>query len=51
MDAADLDEIDFGILHLLQEDARTQTPVDMAERLPVTDQTIRNRIERLEERG
>lgn len=51
MDAADLDEIDFGILHLLQEDARNQTPVDMAERLPVTDQTIRNRIRRLEEKG
>ena len=51
MDAADLDDIDFGILHLLQEDARNQTPVDMAERLPVTDQTIRNRIERLEEKG
>lgn len=47
----DLDEIDMGILHLLQEDARNLTPVDMAERLPVTDGTVRNRIERMEEAG
>lgn len=47
----DLDEIDFGILHLLQQDSRDQTPVDMAERLPVSDQTIRNRIEIMRERG
>ena len=49
MTTDDLDEIDFGILHLLQQDARNMTPVEMAEQLPVTDQTIRNRIERLEE--
>lgn len=48
---ADLDEIDYGILHLLQQDARHQTPVDMAKRLPVSDQTVRNRIESLEEEG
>lgn len=46
-----LDELDFGILHLLQEDARHTSPVDMAKKLPVTDTTIRNRIEGLEERG
>lgn len=46
-----LDDIDYGILHLLQEDARNQTPVDMAEKLPVSDQTVRNRIERLEDEG
>ena len=46
-----LDDIDHGILHLLQEDARDQTPVDMAEKLPVSDQTVRNRIEQLEEAG
>ncbi len=51
MSGTSLDELDFGILHLLQEDARNQTPVDMADRLPVTDNTIRNRIEKLEERG
>lgn len=44
----DLDDIDHGILQLLQRDARHQTPVNMAESLPVTDQTIRNRIENLE---
>ncbi|UTF54751.1 Lrp/AsnC family transcriptional regulator [Natronosalvus rutilus] len=48
---AELDEIDYGILHLLQEDARHQTPVDMAEHLPVSAQTVRNRIEKLEEAG
>lgn len=46
-----LDELDFGILHLLQGDARHTSPVDMAKQLPVTDTTIRNRIEKLEERG
>lgn len=47
----DLDDIDYGILQLLQRDARHQSPVDMAEQLPVTDQTIRNRIENLEAEG
>ena len=51
MAADGLDEIDYGILHLLQQNARTTTPVDMADQLPVTDTTIRNRIERLEEKG
>lgn len=46
-----LDEIDYGILHLLQQDARHLTPVDMAERLPVSAQTVRNRISRMEEEG
>ncbi|QLG28324.1 AsnC family transcriptional regulator [Halorarum halophilum] len=46
-----LDELDFGILHLLQEDARHISPVDMEDELPVSDTTIRNRIEKLEDRG
>ena len=46
-----LDELDFGILHLLQGDARNTSPVDMEKRLPVSDTTIRNRIGKLEERG
>lgn len=46
-----LDHIDFGILHLLQENARNLTPVDMADQLPVSSQTVRNRIEKMEERG
>lgn len=45
----ELDEIDSGILYLLQRDARHNTPVDLAERLPVTAQTVRNRLETLEE--
>lgn len=51
MAADGLDEIDYGILYLLQQNARATTPVDMAEQLPVTDTTIRNRIERLEKDG
>lgn len=51
MAADGLDEIDYGILHLLQQNARATTPVDMADQLPVTDTTIRNRIERLEGEG
>ncbi|MFC6826922.1 Lrp/AsnC family transcriptional regulator [Halopelagius fulvigenes] len=51
MSAEGLDEIDLGILHLLQEDARNHTPVDMAKQLPVSDQTIRNRIEKMERMG
>lgn len=47
----ELDELDYGILHLLQQDARNQTPVDMATLLPVTDTTIRNRIEKMESMG
>lgn len=47
----ELDQVDRGILHLLQEDARNTTPVDMAKRLPVSEGTVRNRIEQLEEDG
>ncbi|WP_121742132.1 Lrp/AsnC family transcriptional regulator [Natronorubrum halophilum] len=51
MAADGLDEIDYGILHCLQQNAREMTPVDIADELPVTDTTIRNRIERLEDKG
>lgn len=51
MKTDELDEIDFGVLHLLQENARETSTVEMAEQLSVTDQTIRNRIDKLEERG
>ena len=51
MSADSLDELDKEILHLLQIDARNTSPVDMAEQLPVTDTTIRNRIEDMEDRG
>ncbi|MFC7139362.1 Lrp/AsnC family transcriptional regulator [Halosimplex aquaticum] len=45
----ELDEIDYGILQLLQRDARNTTPVDMADQLPVSAQTIRNRISGLQD--
>jgi Lrp/AsnC family transcriptional regulator, leucine-responsive regulatory protein len=48
---SDIDDLDFRILHLLQEDARHRTPVDMAEELPVSAQTIRNRITKMENSG
>ncbi len=51
MSSKPLDDVDRGILHLLQKDARNLTPVDMAEELPVSAGTVRNRIERMEERG
>lgn len=47
----DLDSVDRGILHLLQTNARHLTPVDMAKNVPVSENTVRNRIERLEEEG
>lgn len=51
MESERLDDVDRGILHLLQRNARDLTPVDMAKELPVSDGTVRNRIERLEADG
>lgn len=51
MDDIALDEIDRGVLHLLQQDARNLTPIDMARQLPVSDGTVRNRIANMEEQG
>ena len=51
MSADELDDVDRGILYLLQQDARNLTPVDMSERLPVSEGTVRNRIEKMEDRG
>lgn len=45
-----LDEIDRGILHLYQQGARTQTYAAVAERLSVSEGTVRNRLERMERR-
>lgn len=45
-----LDDVDRGILQLLQRDARNSTAVDMAEQIGVSDGTVRNRIDNLEER-
>lgn len=46
---SNLDEIDRGVLYLLQHDARNTTAIDMAEQLDVSPSTIRNRIDQLEE--
>ncbi|MDS0476888.1 Lrp/AsnC family transcriptional regulator [Natrinema sp. 1APR25-10V2] len=46
---SNLDDVDRGVLHLLQQDARNTTAIDMAEQLDVSPSTIRNRIDQLEE--
>lgn len=50
MDEIDLDDVDRGILYYLQENAR-HTLTDIADGVGVTDNTVRNRLERLEEEG
>ncbi|QSW97904.1 Lrp/AsnC family transcriptional regulator [Haloterrigena alkaliphila] len=47
----ELDDIDRGILHRLQEDARHTTATDIADDVGVTANTVRNRIQRLEDEG
>ena len=46
-----LDEVDKGILYLLQEDARGITTQEMGDRVGVSASTVRNRIEAMEEEG
>lgn len=46
-----LDDIDRGILYLLQRDARNTTAQAIAERVGVSASTVRNRIADLEESG
>lgn len=46
-----LDDIDQRVIHALQSDARNTTATTIAEGLNVSDETVRNRIERLEEAG
>lgn len=50
MSVDELDDVDRGILHLLQEDARNNSAAHIAEQVGVTANTVRNRIERLQER-
>lgn len=47
----DLDEVDRGILYMLQQDARNTTAQEVAERVGVSASTVRNRIEQLEGAG
>lgn len=47
----EFDDIDRGILHRLQNDARNTTATDIAGDVGVTANTVRNRIQRLEDEG
>jgi len=47
----ELDNVDRGILYMLQLDARNTTSEEMADKTGVSASTIRNRIERLEDDG
>lgn len=47
----ELDDVDRGVLHLLQKDARNTTAEEMAEQVGVSASTVRNRIEKLKEGG
>lgn len=47
----ELDEVDKGILYLLQRNARHITTKEMGERVGVSASTVRNRIEQLEDEG
>lgn len=51
MSVDSLDETDAAILNLLASDARNQTAADIASEVDVTANTVRNRIDRLEDRG
>ncbi|TYL35935.1 transcriptional regulator [Natronococcus pandeyae] len=46
-----LDDVDRGILFLLQNDARNVTIAEIAEQVNVAASTVRNRIEDMEETG
>ena len=47
----ELDDVDRGILYLLQVDARNTTSQEIADKVGVSASTVRNRIERLETEG
>jgi DNA-binding Lrp family transcriptional regulator len=46
-----IDDVDSAILYALQEDARTMSSGDIAERTGTADSTVRKRIQRLESEG
>lgn len=46
-----LDDTDRAILQILQRDARNATAVEIGEDIGVSDGTVRNRIQALEEQG
>jgi DNA-binding Lrp family transcriptional regulator len=49
--APDLDNVDRGILHLLQLDARNTTAQEIGDKTGVSPSTVRNRIDKLEATG
>lgn len=51
MSTTELDDVDKGILHMLQQDARETTAAAMAEETGVSASTVRNRIAQLEAEG
>lgn len=51
MKTFELDAVDRGILHVLQRDARNNSPSAIADEVGVAPNTVRSRIERLEEQG
>lgn len=51
MEPPELDEVDRGILHMLQQDSRNNTASDIADAVGVAPNTVRNRIERLQDSG
>ncbi|QSG13456.1 DNA-binding transcriptional regulator, Lrp family (plasmid) [Halapricum desulfuricans] len=50
MDDIQIDDVDRRILHQLQLNAR-QTDTEIAEKVDVTSTTVRNRLDKLEEKG
>lgn len=50
MDGTPLDDVDRGILHQLQLNAR-QTDTEIAEKVDITSTTVRNRLDKLEDIG
>lgn len=51
MTTNDLDDVDQGILHMLQKEARGTTIESMAEAVGVAPSTVRYRIDRMEDGG
>jgi Lrp/AsnC family transcriptional regulator, leucine-responsive regulatory protein len=49
--ARDLDDVDRGILHMLQLEARETTAQEIADTVGVSPSTVRNRIDQLEAEG
>ncbi|WP_227377062.1 Lrp/AsnC family transcriptional regulator [Haladaptatus halobius] len=47
----ELDNVDRGVLHMLQEDARQMTAQEIADTVGVSPSTVRNRIDQLETEG